>query len=63
MLALMIDPHNEKARFRLAKALEGEGKIADAFLQVASVYQKNKKVYGDTRFVFYFIGFFHLLVF
>ncbi|KAL9972214.1 hypothetical protein ACROYT_G018478 [Oculina patagonica] len=41
--ALMINPHDEKARFRLAKALEGKDKIAEAFMEITSLYNKNKQ--------------------
>ena len=44
-VALLNNPHSEKARYRLAQALKGEGKIAEAFIEVSSLYQKNKEVW------------------
>ncbi|XP_068744619.1 uncharacterized protein [Montipora capricornis] len=38
--ALLLNPHNSRARLRLAESLQGEGKIAQAFTEARSLLQK-----------------------
>ena len=43
-VALLLDPHNKKARYRLGQSLQGEGKIAKAYTEVKSLMQKYPEV-------------------
>lgn len=42
--ALLLDPHHKKARYRLAQALQGQGKLAKAFEEVTGLQQRNPEV-------------------
>lgn len=42
--ALLLDPHHTKARYRLAQALQGQGKLAKAFEEVTVLRQRNPEV-------------------
>ena len=54
--ALLLDPHHTKARYRLAQALQGQGKLAKAFEEVTVLRQRNPEVNNFQIHVGYFSG-------
>ena len=45
-IVLLVNPHHTKARYRLAESLDGQGKIAEAFSEVASLRRIYPEVNG-----------------
>ena len=43
-LVLLRNPHDTKARYRLAQSLDGQGKTAEAFTEVTSLLCINPEV-------------------
>lgn len=54
--ALLLDPHHTKARYRLAQALQGQGKLAKAFEEVTVLRQRNPEVNNFQIHFGYFRG-------
>lgn len=54
--ALLLDPHHTKARYRLAQALQGQGKLAKAFEEVTVLRQRNPEVNNFQIHLCFFCG-------